>query len=47
MGGDISEVYYDLKNDLRLEQKEISRADLLWELRESFTGTGVVMPLKR
>jgi hypothetical protein len=38
LAGDISEVYYDLKNDLRLEQKTISRADLLWELRESFTG---------
>jgi uncharacterized protein DUF5063 len=38
LAGDISEVYYDLKNDLRLEQKGISRADLLWELRESFRG---------
>jgi hypothetical protein len=38
LAGDISEVYYDLKNDLRLEQRAIDRADLLWQIRESFTG---------
>jgi len=37
LAGDISEVYGDLKNDLQLDQKEMSRADLLWELRQSFT----------
>ena len=36
LAGDISEIYYDLKQDLRLEEKGIPRADLLWELRESF-----------
>jgi hypothetical protein len=36
LAGDISEIYHDLKEDLRLEQKGISSTDLLWELRESF-----------
>jgi hypothetical protein len=38
LAGDISEIYSDLKQYLRLEQKEISRTDLLWELRQSFGG---------
>ncbi len=36
LAGDISEIYYDLKQDVQLEEGQISRADLLWELRESF-----------
>lgn len=36
LGGDISEIYFDLKQDLHLEEKAISQADMLWELRESF-----------
>ena len=36
LAGDISEIYFDLKQDLHLEEKAISKADLLWELRESF-----------
>lgn len=38
LAGDISEIYFDLKEDLQLDQKGIARADLLWELRESFRG---------
>ena len=34
--GDISEIYYDLKENLQLEEKGITSGDLLWELRESF-----------
>jgi hypothetical protein len=33
---DISEIYFDLKQDLHLDGKAISQADFLWELRESF-----------
>jgi Domain of unknown function (DUF5063) len=36
LAGDISEIYYDLRQNFQLEEKQISRADLLWELRESF-----------
>jgi hypothetical protein len=36
LAGDISEIYFDLKQDLRLEENCISQADLLWELRDSF-----------
>jgi hypothetical protein len=37
IAGDISEIYFDLKNDLNLvEEKRISQADFLWELRSSF-----------
>jgi Domain of unknown function (DUF5063) len=36
LAGDISEIYYDLKQDLQLEEKGITGGDLLWELRESF-----------
>ena len=36
LAGDISEIYYDLRQDFHLEEKGIPRADLLWELRESF-----------
>jgi hypothetical protein len=36
LAGDISEIYYDLRQNLQLEEREIPRADLLWELRESF-----------
>lgn len=36
LAGDISEIYYDLKQDFQLEEKEISHSDLMWELRESF-----------
>ena len=34
--GDLSEIYRDLKRDLPLETLQMSRADLFWELRESF-----------
>jgi hypothetical protein len=33
---DLLEIYRDLKDGLQLEQENISRADLLYELRESF-----------
>ncbi len=33
---DISEIYSDLKEDLRLEEEGIPQADFLWELRFSF-----------
>ena len=36
LAGDIAEIYFDLKRDLRLEEKGISQADFLWELRFSF-----------
>ena len=36
LAGDISEIYYDLKQDFQLEQKGVPDADLMWELRESF-----------
>jgi hypothetical protein len=36
LAGDISEIYFDLKDDLQLEEKGISHADFLWELRSSF-----------
>ena len=36
LAGDISEIYFDLKHDLHLEEKGISQADFLWELRFSF-----------
>jgi hypothetical protein len=36
IAGDVSEIYFDLKNDMRLGQKGISQADFLWELRSSF-----------
>jgi hypothetical protein len=36
LSGDISEIYFDLKHDLCLDEKGVSRADFLWELRDSF-----------
>jgi Domain of unknown function (DUF5063) len=36
LAGDISEIYFDLMHDLHSEEKGISRADFLWELRFSF-----------
>jgi hypothetical protein len=33
---DISEIYYDLRQDFQLEEKTIPPADFLWSLRESF-----------
>ena len=36
LAGDISEIYYDLRQSLQLEEKETSSADLMWDLRESF-----------
>lgn len=33
---DISEIYFDLQENLQLEEKGITSGDLLWELRESF-----------
>jgi hypothetical protein len=36
LAGDISEIYYDLRQNLQLEEKGIPQADLMWELRESF-----------
>jgi len=36
LAGDISEIYFDLKQDLQLEEEGITAGDLLWELRESF-----------
>jgi hypothetical protein len=36
LAGDISEIYYDLKENLQLEEKGVTSGDLLWELRESF-----------
>jgi hypothetical protein len=36
LAGDISEIYSDLKQDLQREEKRISQADFLWELRFSF-----------
>jgi Domain of unknown function (DUF5063) len=36
LSSDISEIYSDLKHDLRLENTGISHPDLLWELRFSF-----------
>ena len=36
LAGDISEIYYDLRQDLQLEEKGTPHADLMWELRESF-----------
>lgn len=36
LAGDISEIYFDLKHDLHLEEKGISPGDFLWELRTSF-----------
>jgi hypothetical protein len=36
LAGDISEIYYDLKENLQLEETGITSGDLLWELHESF-----------
>jgi Domain of unknown function (DUF5063) len=36
LAGDLSEIYFDLKHDIGLEEKGISQADFLWELRSSF-----------
>lgn len=36
LAGDISEIYYDLKENLQLEETGITSGDLLWDLRESF-----------
>ena len=36
LAGDISEIYFDLKHDLHLEGKGISKSDFIWELRNSF-----------
>ena len=36
LAGDISEIYIDLKHDLQLEEKGLSRSDFLWQLRFSF-----------
>jgi hypothetical protein len=36
LAGDISEIYYDLRQNFQLEEKGIPHADLMWELRESF-----------
>lgn len=36
LAGDLSEIYFDLKNNLQLEKTGVSRGDLLWDLRESF-----------
>ncbi|MGB2628438.1 MAG: DUF5063 domain-containing protein [Candidatus Acidiferrum sp.] len=36
LAGDISEIYFDLKENRQLGEKGITRADLIWELRESF-----------
>ena len=36
LAGDISEIYFDLKDDLRLQEKGIPQADFLWQLRFSF-----------
>jgi len=36
LAGDISEIYFDLKEDLQLEETGIPQADFLWELRCSF-----------
>jgi hypothetical protein len=36
LAGDISEIYYDLRQNLQLGEKGIPHGDLMWELRESF-----------
>ena len=36
LAGDISEIYYDLRQHFQLEAKGIPHADFMWELRESF-----------
>jgi hypothetical protein len=36
LAGDISEIYFDLKRDLQLDERGISKADSLWELHFSF-----------
>jgi len=36
LAGDISEIYFDLKHDLQLEEIGIPQADFLWELHSSF-----------
>ena len=36
LAGDISEIYYDLRQDLQLREKGIPRADMLWEIHSSF-----------
>lgn len=36
LAGDISEIYFDLKQNLQLEERVNTRGDLLWDLRESF-----------
>ncbi len=36
LAGDLSEIYFDLKDNLQLEKTGVPRGDLLWDLRESF-----------
>lgn len=36
LAGDISEIHFDLKEYLELEEKGVPRADFLWDLRFSF-----------
>jgi hypothetical protein len=36
LSADISEIYYDLKQDLQLKTKRIAHADLIWEIHSSF-----------
>jgi hypothetical protein len=36
LAGDISEIYYDLRENFQLEEKGGPLADWLWDLRESF-----------
>ncbi len=36
LAGDISEIYYDLKQDLRLKETRIAYVDFVWEVRFSF-----------
>jgi hypothetical protein len=36
LAGDISEIYFDLKESIQLEEKGITTGDLMWELRQSF-----------
>jgi hypothetical protein len=36
LAGDVSEIYFDLKENLRKEGTGISHQDLLWDFRESF-----------
>ena len=36
LAGDISEIYYDLKQDLRLKETNIAYVDFVWEVRFSF-----------